>query len=52
LANWRWSGTGPKFTRVGGRILYKLNELVEWEDKRTVEHTSEYLRWRAGPAAL
>ena len=42
LANWRWAGNGPKFTRIGGRILYELNELVHWEDKRTVEHTSEY----------
>lgn len=42
LANWRWAGNGPKFTRIGGRILYDLSELVQWEDKRTVEHTSEY----------
>lgn len=42
LANWRWAGTGPKFTRVGGRILYDINELVKWEDRRTVEHTGEY----------
>lgn len=44
LANWRWAGTGPKFTRIGGRILYDLNELVQWEDKRTVEHTGDYRR--------
>ena len=42
LANWRWAGNGPKFTRIGGRILYDLVELVKWEDKRTVEHTGEY----------
>ena len=44
LANWRWAGNGPKFTRIGGRILYYLNELVQWEDKRTVEHTGDYRR--------
>ena len=44
LANWRWAGNGPKFTRIGGRILYDLNELVQWEDKRTVEHTGDYRR--------
>ena len=42
LANWRWSGTGPKFTRVGGRILYGIEELADWEAKRTVSNTSEY----------
>ena len=41
LANWRWAGNGPKFT---GRILYGINELVQWEDKRTVEHTGDYRR--------
>lgn len=44
LANWRWAGNGPKFTRIGGRILADLNELVQWEDKRTVEHTGDYRR--------
>ena len=42
LANWRWAGSGPKFTRVGGRILYPTEELDRWEEKRTVEHTSAY----------
>ena len=42
LANWRWAGNGPKFTRVGGRILYEMSQLLEWENKRTVEHTGAY----------
>lgn len=42
LANWRWAGTGPKFTRVGGRILYPVDDLVAWEKNRTVSHTGEY----------
>ena len=42
LANWRWAGNGPKFTRIGGRILYDMEELVRWEDRRTVEHTGAY----------
>lgn len=44
LANWRLAGNGPKFTRICGRILHDLNELVQWEDKRTVEHTGDYRR--------
>lgn len=42
LANWRWSGTGPKFTRAGGRILYDLEQVEIWEQKNTVSHTGEY----------
>ncbi|TAI60429.1 DNA-binding protein [Bradyrhizobium sp. Leo170] len=42
LANWRYLGTGPKFTRLGGRILYREDVLDEWEQTRTVESTSEY----------
>lgn len=44
LANWRYLGTGPKFTRLGGRILYPMETLDEWERNRTVESTSEYRR--------
>lgn len=42
LANWRWSGTGPLFTRVGGRILYAEDKLMEWENRNTVSHTGGY----------
>lgn len=42
LANWRWNGTGPLFTRVGGRILYRADELAKWEGKNTVNHTGSY----------
>jgi hypothetical protein len=24
LANWRWSGQGPRFVKVGGRVRYRL----------------------------
>ncbi|KWA45808.1 hypothetical protein WL27_05360 [Burkholderia multivorans] len=42
LANWRSAGTGPTFSRIGGRILYRLDALVEWERKRTVQGTRDY----------
>lgn len=44
LANWRCLGTGPKYTKVGGRILYPLNEVVEWEERRTTDSTASYAR--------
>lgn len=44
LANWRSAGVSPPFTKVGGRILYPLQELIEWERRRTVGSTSGYKR--------
>lgn len=44
LANWRCLGGGPKFTKVGGRILYSMVEVMAWEKARTVESTSNYGR--------
>ena len=42
LANWRSSGVSPPFVKVGGRILYRIKDLLEWERKRTVDSTSKY----------
>lgn len=42
LSNWRNLGSGPPFTKVGGRILYRLSDIEKWEDARTVKSTSEY----------
>jgi hypothetical protein len=44
LSNWRWNGAGPKFVKIGGRILYPATELAAWEQKRTVSKTSDYQR--------
>lgn len=35
LANWRSTGNGPRFTKVGGRVLYPLGAVAEWEASRT-----------------
>lgn len=42
LSNWRSSGTGPKYTKTGGRILYPMHEIVNWECRRTTLSTSQY----------
>lgn len=44
LSNWRSLGTGPKFTKVGGRILYPLDEVIAWECKNTSASTADYRR--------
>lgn len=42
LANWRTTGTGPAYVRLGGKILYPAHEIEKWESSRTVKSTSEY----------
>lgn len=35
LANWRSTGGGPAFTKVGNRVFYRLPDVLEWEQRRT-----------------
>lgn len=37
LANWRSEGSGPAFTKIGGRVLYPLEAIKRWEKERTRE---------------
>lgn len=34
LANWRSSEQGPRFVKIGGRVLYPLESVEEYENKR------------------
>jgi len=36
LANWRSRGEGPEYLKVGGRVLYPLEKVQEWEGRRTL----------------
>jgi hypothetical protein len=40
LANWRSAGIGPAYTRVGGRILYAVCDVLHWESTRRQECAS------------
>ncbi|WP_443698627.1 helix-turn-helix domain-containing protein [Pseudomonas sp.] len=42
LANWRTQGSGPAFTKIGGAVLYSRDKLVEYENRNTVNSTSQY----------
>lgn len=35
LATWRCRGSGPPFVKIGGRVLYRLEDVVAWEAKNT-----------------
>ncbi len=38
LERWRWSGKGPAFVKLGGRVVYRLDviETFEAEGNRTI----------------
>ena len=33
LANWRSLAVGPPYSRIGGRVLYRLHDVVVWESQ-------------------
>lgn len=36
LATWRSRKNGPRYIKIGGRVLYPLDGVEEWENKRTL----------------
>jgi excisionase family DNA binding protein len=41
LEKLRSSGGGPAYRKVGGTVLYRMDELDAWADSRTFTSTSE-----------
>jgi hypothetical protein len=31
LEQWRWKGTGPRYLKVGGRVVYRLADVEAFE---------------------
>ena len=31
LERWRWTGEGPKFSKLGGRVIYRLEDVEAFE---------------------
>ena len=44
LANWRSAGISPPYCKIGGRILYRVKDIEEWERKRTAHGTGQYVK--------
>lgn len=40
LSNWRVRGQGPRFIKVGRKVLYPVAELEAWERKHLKENTA------------
>lgn len=31
LERWRWTGEGPRFVKLGGRVVYRVSDIEEYE---------------------
>ena len=41
LERWRWTGEGPQFVKLGGRVVYSVEDLAAWVARGTVTSTSD-----------
>jgi hypothetical protein len=39
LEGWRWRGTGPRFVKAGGRVLYRLEDVEAFEETQLRQST-------------
>jgi predicted site-specific integrase-resolvase len=37
LERWRWLQEGPLFLKIGGRVVYRLEDIEAYEAKKTQE---------------
>jgi hypothetical protein len=44
INNWRQTGSGPPFLKLGGAILYRVEDILKWDEANTVQSTSQYSR--------
>ena len=40
MSQWRHRGEGPRYVRLGGRVLYRGIDVNAWLDERIVEPTA------------
>ena len=46
LERWRWTGEGPAFLKIGGRVVYRLEDVLAYEQARPRRSTMVRIRIR------
>ena len=41
LERWRWIGQGPRYIKIGGRVVYRVEEVEAFEAQHTRDSTSQ-----------
>lgn len=44
LERWRWLGIGPRYHKIGGRVVYKMPNIEEFENGRSFTSTMDEKR--------
>jgi hypothetical protein len=47
LERWRWLGQGPRYIKIGGRVVYRIDEVEAFEAQQTRASTAELPQPRA-----
>ena len=42
LERWRWTGEGPRFVKLGGRVVYRLEDVEEYEREQIRASTADH----------
>jgi len=37
LERWRWLGQGPRYLKIGGRVVYRLEDVEAFEEEKRHE---------------
>ena len=40
LERWRWTGEGPRYLKIGGRVVYRLEDIEAYEARQLRDSTS------------
>ncbi|MCH8479760.1 MAG: helix-turn-helix domain-containing protein [Wenzhouxiangella sp.] len=48
LERWRWSGEGPAFLKIGGRVVYRIADIEAYENGRRCDSTLQSTMLRGG----
>lgn len=48
LERWRWLGQGPAFLKIGGRVVYRMEDIEAYEQSQHRHNTAEQAGTGAG----
>ena len=52
LERWRWTGQGPRFLKVGGRVVYRVEDIEAYETEQSAHQHTAARGTRTGGCAM
>jgi hypothetical protein len=43
LERWRWLQSGPRYLKIGGRVVYRLEDVESFEAAQTKNNPDKYI---------